>query len=146
MYGIKLNSHLQLPEGNQTFVVELSISNLGRLDVNGDEAQLTILHNDDPISFTRRSLSVNEGDEVSVRVTRGGQAAGEATATFQLSFLTAATDDVDLLSTYEVMFTSGTREAEILLNITNDDIPEIAEHFTLELVNTTGMHTQLHVQ
>ena len=130
---------MQLPEGNQTFTVELNINNLGRLDLNSAEARLTILQNDDPISFTRSSLSVNEGDEVSIRVTRGGQANGLATATFEFSFLTAASDDVDLLSTYEVMFTSGIREAEISLNITNDDVPEIAERFTLELVNTTGM-------
>jgi len=133
-------SLLQLPEGPQTFMVQLSINDLGRLDVNGDDAQLTILQNDDPISFTRSSLSVNEGNEVSIRVTRGGQAAGLATATFQLSFLTAASDDVELLSAYEVMFTSGTREVRISLNITNDDVPELEERFILELVNTTGMY------
>jgi len=133
--------HPQIPEGDETYTVELVINNLGRLDVNRDEAQLTVLQNDDPISFTRSSLSINEGEELRIRVTRGGQAAGLATATFQLSFSTAESDDVEILSTHVVTFTNGIREVDIPLNITDDDIPELAEHFTVELINTTGLCT-----
>ena len=110
----------------------------GRLDSTNTEAELIILQNDDPIAFTMGLVTAVEGDVLAVRVVRGGQAVDTARVTFILSLQSAVDEDVNLTSAYEVIFTSGQNETEILLSITDDDIPELAERFTLELTNVTN--------
>lgn len=129
-----------MPEGNQTFTVALEISgDDGRLAPDNTEAQLTILQNDDPIAFMMSLAATDEGEMLVVHVVRNGQAIDTASATFSLSLLSASAEDVSLTTSgNEVIFASGQRETEILLNITDDDIPELAEQFTLELTSTTG--------
>jgi len=122
----------------------LEISGDGRLASSNTEAELTVLQNDDPIAFMRSFVTADEGETLIVRVVRNGQAIDTASVTFTLSLITAMTEDVDLLSTDEVVFTSGQREANISLNTRDDDIPELAEQFTLELINTTGKHISLY--
>lgn len=82
-------------------------------------------------------ITAAERDVLAVRVVRGGQAVDMAIVTFMLSLQSAMYEDVNLTSSYEVTFTSGQNETEILLSITDDDIPELAERFTLELTNVT---------
>ena len=110
----------------------------GRLDSTNTEAELIILQNDDPIAFTMGLVTAVEGDVLAVRVVRGGQAVDMARVSFILSLQSAVDEDVNLTSAYEVIFTSGQNETEILLSITDDDIPELAERFTLELTNVTN--------
>lgn len=83
-------------------------------------------------------VTADEGETLAVRVIRNGQAIDTASATFSLSLISTVAEDVDLITDNEVFFTSGQRVTEILLNITDDDIPEIAEQFTLVLLNTSG--------
>ena len=116
----------------------LDITGDGRLDSDNTEAELTVLQNDDPITFTMGFVTANEGETLVVRVVRNGQAIDTASVTFSLSLLSTMAEDLNLISNNEVFFTSGQREAEILLNITDDDIPEVTERFTLQLINTTG--------
>lgn len=119
------------------------MSSDGRLDSDNTEAELTILQNDDPIAFMMSFVTVDEGETLTVRVIRNGQAVDTANVTFSLSLLSAMAEDVNLTSDNEVFFASGQRVAEILLSITDDDIPELAEQFTLELLNTTGEYISL---
>lgn len=121
----------------------MKISGDGRLASSNTEAELTVLQNDDPITFLRGFVIADEGETLAVCVVRNGQAIDTANVTFTLLLLSAMTEDVELVSTDEVVFTSGQREAEILLYITDDDIPELAEQFTLELINVTGKHISL---
>ena len=116
----------------------LKISGDGRLDSGNTEAELTILQNDDPIAFTMGFVTADEGEVLAVRVVRNGQAIDTASVTFSLSLLSAMAEDVNLMSANEVFFTPGQTENEIFLDIIDDDIPELAERFTLELINTTG--------
>ena len=113
----------------------------GRLDSDNTEAELTILQNDDPIAFMMGFVTADEGETLSVRVVRNGQAIDTARVSFSMSLLSAMDEDVNLTSTNELLFTPGQTEAEIFLDITDDDIPELAEQFTLELANTTGKHS-----
>lgn len=110
----------------------------GRLDSDNTEAELTILQNDDPIAFMMGFVTADEGEMLSVRVVRNGQAIDTARVSFSLSLLSAMAEDVNLTSANELLFTPGQMEAEIFIDITDDDIPELAEQFTLELTNTTG--------
>lgn len=123
----------------------LEISGDGRLDSDNTEAELTILQNDDPIAFTMGFITAAEGEMLSIRVVRNGQAIDIASATFILSLQSAMDGDVNLTSATEVFFTSGQNETEILLNIIDDDIPELSERFTLELINVTGKHISLSI-
>ena len=124
----------------------MEISGDGRLDSVNTEAELIILQNDDPIFFARSFARANEGERLAVRVERNGQAIDTAIVTFSLSLLTAMNDDVNLTSTNEVIFMPGQREAEIFINITDDDTPELIEQFTLELINTTGIIIKFQLQ
>ena len=121
----------------------MEISGDGRLDSDNTEAELTILQNDDPIAFTMGFVTVDEGEMLAVLVVRNGQAIDTATVLFSLSLLSATAEDVNLTSANELLFTPGQTETEIFLDITDDDIPELAEQFTLELTNTTGKHISL---
>ena len=121
----------------------LEISDDGRLDSDNTEVELTILQNDDPIAFTMGFVMADEGETLAVRVVRNGQAIDTASVSFSLSLLTAMAEDVNLTSANELQFMSGQTETEILLDITDDDIPEMAEQFTLELINTTGKYISL---
>ena len=121
----------------------MEISGDGRLDSDNTEAELTILQNDDPIAFTMGFVTVDEGEMLAVLVVRNGQAIDTATVSFSLSLLSATAEDVNLTSANELLFTPGQTETEIFLDITDDDIPELAEQFTLELTNTTGKHISL---
>ena len=125
----------------------MGITGDGRLDSTNTEAELIILQNDDPIAFAVGFVTADEGEMLAVRVERGGQAVDTATVTFILSLQTAMDEDVNLTSANEVTFTSGQNETVILLSITDDDLPELAEQFILELTNvTTGKLSSLSTQ
>ena len=116
------------------------------MDSVNTEAELIILQNDDPIFFARSFVRASEGETLVVRVVRNGQAIDTAIAKFSLSLLSTMDKDINLTSTNEVLFMPGEREAEIFINITDDDIPELREQFTLELVNTTGKNLFIKLQ
>lgn len=66
------------PEGPESFTVQLRVmSGEGRLAPTATIATVTILQNDDPISFDGSVLRVQEGDIGTFTVIRIGQANGE---------------------------------------------------------------------
>ena len=69
----------QVPEGNETLTVQLtSASGDGRLGTGPlTQSSLTVLHNDDPVSFAQSVVMANEGERAVLTVNRGGQANGE---------------------------------------------------------------------
>ena len=68
----------QVPEGNETLSVQLiSASGDGRLAAGAlIQASLTILHNDDPVSFAQSVVVAEEGERATFTINRGGQANG----------------------------------------------------------------------
>ena len=77
---------MQIPEGNETLTVQLTgVSGDGRL-ASGPLAQssLTILHNDDPISFAQSLVVADEGDTAALTINRGGEANGESVCVCKL--------------------------------------------------------------
>ena len=68
----------QVPEGNETLSVQLiSASGDGRLAAGLlIQSSLTVLHNDDPVSFAQSVVMAEEGERAVFTINRGGQANG----------------------------------------------------------------------
>jgi hypothetical protein len=79
-FRIMINSifPFQVPEGNETLSVQLiSASGDGRLAAGMlIQASLTVLHNDDPVSFAQSVVVAEEGETAVFTINRGGQANG----------------------------------------------------------------------
>ena len=61
------------------------VSGDGRLASSSTQAQLTVQHNDDPISLRVSVLNVREGDTVDLVVARGGHMNGKPINAVQLN-------------------------------------------------------------
>ena len=68
----------QTPEDDLHYTVALtSASGDGELASSSTQAQLTVRHNDDPISLRDSVLEAGEGEVLEVVVTRGGHFSGK---------------------------------------------------------------------
>ena len=104
-------------------------------------ASLTVIRNDDPISFSVSDTFRlgEEGSHVIMQVIRGGDAGGVATASFNATYQTASSSDVKIYPTNGVvMFQDGIISESINISIVDDLTPELNENLFLTLVSTTG--------
>ena len=113
----------------------------GRVADVDNTASLTIIQNDDPISFLVKDTFRlgNEGDLLMMQIVRGGDSGGMATATFNISYQTGSSDDVVVsLADGFVVFQDGVTSVDVNVSLVDDVEPELNENLLLELVSTTG--------
>ena len=130
---------LQVPETEERFSIGLtSASNGGRLAVENTIATLTVDQNDDAIVVNNAAVEGTEGSTLSLRISRGGRANGVAAVEFTVTSISAGIADYTVLTPSPVTFADGQTSAEVVVSITDDNIPEIDEEFQMMLVSTTG--------
>ncbi|KAI6651569.1 hypothetical protein LOD99_5177 [Oopsacas minuta] len=131
-----------IPEDVEVLILQLS-SPTGGADIQLDraQAQLLISANDDPITFTTRTLDVAElqGSTAEVTITRGGQAVDRATVKLS-TIQDSALENQDYIpyNDFLIVFESGDREKTVSTGIQDDNAPEIEERFYFVLYDATG--------
>ncbi|XP_026067280.1 adhesion G-protein coupled receptor V1 [Carassius auratus] len=140
----------KLPEDDEIFTVRLTEAAGGALlNPNRSSVQIKISRNDAPIRFSKPTLVVPENiGVISLSVTHGrtedGLLIGSDDRTVSVAYTvitgngaasaTPLVDFVDLQPERIVVFPPGVHETELRFNITDDNIPEIAESFQVVLL------------
>ena len=142
--SIKFLFHFQrqITENDIIHSIQLtSVTGGGRIADADNIATITVSSNDDPIGFlvTDTFRLGNEGDVVTLQVIRGGDVGGMATATFNVTYQTASSDDVIIIPTNGiVVFEDGMTSVDINITLLDDVKPELNENLLLTLISTTG--------
>ena len=140
----------KIPEDEEIYVLKLiTLTNGARSNASSDEVQIKIPANDAPIRFLKPSYSVEEGNtSLEIVVTRGqmhdpetGQArkVGPLSTRIQVPYKVYSTSidckpDRDFVSIASLItFEPGVLEQKVSVHILDDDIPESAEQFIIEL-------------
>uniref|UniRef100_A0A3P8TGE6 Adhesion G-protein coupled receptor V1 n=1 Tax=Amphiprion percula TaxID=161767 RepID=A0A3P8TGE6_AMPPE len=150
----------QIPEDDEVFSVRLTgVVGGALLRQNASSVQLRIRRNDSPLRFSHSVLTVQESAAViAVNVTRGrrtedgplvgsddkevsigykvmsGEGLGSATPTVDFFDLQCNAMPCDVIT---VTFPPRVYETSLLFNISDDDMPELAESFRLVLLEET---------
>ncbi|XP_056157733.1 adhesion G-protein coupled receptor V1 isoform X2 [Lampris incognitus] len=144
----------QIPENDEVFSVRLTgVAGGALLRPNGSSVQLRIRRNDSPLRFLQSVLAVPETARViSLTVTRGrltedGPLVGSDDTEVSIDYIvvsgegagsaTPSVDFFDLQPVRTVTFPPFVYEASLLFNISDDEVPEIAESFHLVLLEDT---------
>ncbi|XP_075324846.1 adhesion G-protein coupled receptor V1 [Odontesthes bonariensis] len=144
----------QVPEDDEVFSVRLtSVAGGALLRPNASSVQLRIRRNDSPLRFSHSVMAVPESAAViALNVTRGrltedGPLIGSVDTEVSIDYMvvsgeglgsaTPAVDFLDLQPVRTVTFPPFVYKTSLLFNITNDDVPEIAESFHLVLLEDT---------
>ncbi|CAH1797156.1 unnamed protein product [Owenia fusiformis] len=147
----------QIPENDEVFIVRL-MSATGGDSVNPEErplleesgVEITIQKNDAPIRFQNGNYRVDETEEITsleIVIQRGlgddgvsviGPVDKPATVNYFVLSGSAVWDQDFTGINGTIGFGIGVTEYTIAVNILQDSIPEIAEHFTIELENPSG--------
>ncbi|KAG7268315.1 hypothetical protein CRUP_038330 [Coryphaenoides rupestris] len=140
-----------IPEDDEVFWVRLTAAEGGALlrpDASG--VALRVRRNDSPLRFSQAALVVPEtAGVVALTVTRGrltedGPLIGSDDTEVSVDYVvvsgdgpasaTPAVDFTDLQPTRTLTFPAFTYEARLLFNVSDDDVPEIAESFHVVLM------------
>ena len=100
------------------------------------EFTLTILENDDPfgvISFTSPTLIVTEGDTAVLNLERTGGTFGLVILTVTVTSGGADSSDYTDITGTLVQFFPGQSSAEISIPISQDNLPELQEEFSVSI-------------
>ncbi|KAM9743556.1 adhesion G-protein coupled receptor V1 isoform 2-T3 [Menidia menidia] len=144
----------QVPEEDEVFSVRLTgVAGGALLRPNASSIQLRIRRNDSPLRFSHSVLAVPESAGViALNVTRGrltedGPLIGSVDTEVSIDYMvlsgdglgsaTPAVDFLDLQPVRTVTFSPFVYKTTLLFNITDDDMPEIAESFHLVLLEET---------
>lgn len=135
------------PEGNEHFTVKLGLKTNGVVgDVRGDTSQVTVEFNDDGrglVGFksTNLNIVIDEGDELTMPVTRSLAQFGELDATWEIvDAVTGKVADVDFeVATGTLVFAPGDKSQQnIVLKPKRDGKAEAPEHFNLTFTAVNG--------
>ncbi|CAB1321522.1 unnamed protein product [Coregonus sp. 'balchen'] len=144
----------QIPEDDEVFTVRLTgVAGGAVLNPNGSSVELKIRRNDSPLRFSQSQVAVAEtAGVISLIVTRGlladhGRLVGSDDTEISVDYVvvsgdgagsaTPAVDFVDLQAVRTVTFPPWVYEARLLFNISDDEVPEIAESFHVVLLEET---------
>uniref|UniRef100_A0A667Y0L3 Adhesion G-protein coupled receptor V1 n=1 Tax=Myripristis murdjan TaxID=586833 RepID=A0A667Y0L3_9TELE len=144
----------QIPEDDEVFSVRLTGAAGGALlSPNANSVQLRIRRNDSPLRFSQSILAVEETDGVvnltvtRGRLTEGGPVVGSIDTEVSVDYMvvsgegaasaTPAVDFIDLQPNRTITFPPFHYEVILQFNISDDDVPEIAESFHLVLLEET---------
>ncbi|XP_061528205.1 adhesion G-protein coupled receptor V1 isoform X2 [Phycodurus eques] len=144
----------QIPEDDEVFSVKLTgIAGGALLRPNGSSVQLRIRRNDSPLRFSHSIIAVPESAGViALNVTRGrlsedGPLVGSVDTEVSVDYVlvsgkgpvsaTADEDFIDLQPVRTVTFPPFVYKSSLLFNITDDEVPEIAESFQVVLLEAS---------
>uniref|UniRef100_A0A673Z153 Adhesion G-protein coupled receptor V1 n=1 Tax=Salmo trutta TaxID=8032 RepID=A0A673Z153_SALTR len=144
----------QIPEGDEVFTVRLTgVAGGAVLNPNGSSVELKIRRNDSPLRFSQSQVAVAEtAGVISLTITRGlladhGRLVGSDDTEVSVDYVvvsgegagsaTPAVDFVDLQAVRTVTFPPWVYEARLLFNVSDDEVPEIAESFHVVLLEET---------
>ncbi|XP_077457045.1 adhesion G-protein coupled receptor V1 [Stigmatopora argus] len=144
----------QIPEDDEVFSVRLTgVAGGALLRPNGSIVHLRIRRNDSPLRFSHSFVAVTESAGIiALNVTRGrlsedgplvGSVDSEVSVDYMLSNvkgLVKATPDedfLDLQSVRTITFPPFVYQTRLLFNITDDEVPEIAESFQVVLLEAS---------
>lgn len=128
-----------LPEGNETFELELSAPSGGAQLVGITSAIATIIDNDAGVRFSSSSYAVNEvGVQATITVLRENTLTNTVAVNYATSDGTA-TNNLDYLSASGLLvFTNGETSKTFTVQIIDDTLEEGAESVLLSLSSPTG--------
>ncbi|XP_061584932.1 adhesion G-protein coupled receptor V1 [Cololabis saira] len=144
----------QIPEDDEVFTVRLTgVAGGALLRPNASSVQLRIRRNDSPLRFSHSVLAVPESAAViALNVTRGqltedGPLIGSVHTKVSVDYMvvsgeglgsaTPAVDFLDLQPVRTLTFPPFVYKTSLLFNISDDDVPEIAESFHVVLLDET---------
>uniref|UniRef100_A0A3B4G959 Adhesion G-protein coupled receptor V1 n=1 Tax=Pundamilia nyererei TaxID=303518 RepID=A0A3B4G959_9CICH len=144
----------QVPEDDEVFSVRLTgVAGGALLKPNASSVRLRILRNDSPLRFSHTVMAVPESAAViALNVTRGrltedGPLIGSVDTEVSVDYMvvsgeglgsaTPAVDFFDLQPVRRVTFPPFVYKASLLFNISDDNVPELAESFHLVLLEDT---------
>ncbi|XP_077417871.1 adhesion G-protein coupled receptor V1 isoform X3 [Vanacampus margaritifer] len=144
----------QIPEDDEVFLVKLTgIAGGALLSPNGSSVRLRIRRNDSPLRFLHSVIAVPESAGViALNVTRGrlsedGPLVGSVDTEVSVDYVlvsgkglvsaTADEDFLDLQPVRTITFPPFVYKSSLLFNITDDDVPEIAESFQVVLLEAS---------
>uniref|UniRef100_A0A672JI01 Adhesion G-protein coupled receptor V1 n=1 Tax=Salarias fasciatus TaxID=181472 RepID=A0A672JI01_SALFA len=144
----------QIPEDDEVFSVRLTgVAGGALLKPNASSVQLRIRRNDSPLRFSHSVMAVTESAAViALNVTRGrltedGPLIGSFETEVSVDYMvvsgnghgsaTPAVDFQDLQPVRTVTFPPFVYKSSLLFNISDDDVPEIAESFHVVLLEET---------
>ncbi|XP_059193370.1 adhesion G-protein coupled receptor V1 [Centropristis striata] len=144
----------QIPEDDEVFSVRLTgVAGGALLRPNASSVQLRIRRNDSPLRFSHSIMAVPESAGViALNVTRGrltedGPLIGSVDTEVSVDYMvvsgggmgsaTPAVDFLDLQPVRTVTFLPFVYKTILLFNVSDDDVPEIAESFHLVLLEDT---------
>ncbi|XP_048584248.1 adhesion G-protein coupled receptor V1 isoform X2 [Nematostella vectensis] len=133
-----------IPEGNETYTIQLSImAGAGEIR-DPSSTKITILANDKGfgvIGFSESGeVSVSEGaaSPVSLKLIRALGSFGPVSVDWKVSSGPSLGTDDFITTSGTVSFQDGQIEANLVLNIKSDDVPENDEVFTVKLATANG--------
>lgn len=130
--------------GGRDFTFEGDNSLIDSVPVLGSVTMTTIdiEENDDArgvFSFSTSSVTTNEGDILSVEIERSKGSFGISTIFYSVTAGSASENDYTVTTPTNLLtFAVGQESHEILISITNDTTPELAETFTVSLTGING--------
>ncbi|XP_055742122.1 adhesion G-protein coupled receptor V1 isoform X1 [Salvelinus fontinalis] len=144
----------QIPEDDEVFTVRLTgVAGGAVLNPNGSSVELKIRRNDSPLRFSQSQMAVAEtAGVISLIITRGlladhGRLVGSDDTEVSVDYVvvsgdgagsaTPAVDFMDLQAVRTVTFPPWVYEARLLFNVSDDEVPEIAESFHVVLLEET---------
>ncbi|WP_218309865.1 Calx-beta domain-containing protein [Alteromonas antoniana] len=123
-------------EADESFTLALKSLNGVAPSANTQEATLTIESDDvgnvGLVSFAESAITVDEGDDVTLTLTRESGTDGELSVSLELVFGSADTADVTLETT-EVLFADGEDTKTVVVSIESDSEEESDESFSVRL-------------
>jgi G-protein coupled receptor 98 len=127
------------PEFDQQYQINLLTITGGAKFMTPTSLSLTIVANDDPVSFDgSTTIVVIEGHPANFTVTRKGQRNGMATVMYETLEGTANRKDYHSVQKGVLHFGNGVSSLPLTVSTLNDNIPETDESFTIQLTGVTG--------
>uniref|UniRef100_A0A3Q2DXJ8 Adhesion G-protein coupled receptor V1 n=1 Tax=Cyprinodon variegatus TaxID=28743 RepID=A0A3Q2DXJ8_CYPVA len=155
--AVRFSIHIQddqIPENDEVFTVKLTgVAGGALLNLDTSSVQLRIRQNDSPLRFSVSVMAVSEAAAViSLNVTRGrltenGPLIGSVETEVSVDYMvvsgegvgsaTPGVDFLDLQPVRTITFPPLVFQASLFFNISDDDVPEIAESFHVVLLEET---------
>lgn len=132
------SDHLfQDPEGQEIFNIKI-VNVTGRASfIQPTTAKLTIEANDYPVTLNPSHLNISEGGNGTLYVQLAKKFSEDIYISVAAMSVTANDDDFPLLNR-SLIITAGESTKEFVVQVTNDDIPELSESFRVMLISATG--------
>ncbi|XP_066912895.1 adhesion G-protein coupled receptor V1-like isoform X2 [Clytia hemisphaerica] len=130
------------PEKDQLYTIRLTNITGGARLIEPRSATLTILANDYPVTLSPSILNINEGQTARFEVILKKAFTADVVVTISATPDTALESDFNAPES-NITIKAGQTRAPYLVQITDDDIPELMERFRIHLTATTG-DTVLH--